>query len=209
MTKSLLAIFAAVFMLIPSAGSAFDRGDILVRLRGIYVLPDDHSGQVNTVPGSGVRVNPAVMPELDFTYMLTRNFSAELILATTRHTIHGQGTLANTKIGSTWLLPPTLLLQYHFFPCCRFQPYAGVGVNYSIFYSEKSSLPATSLHLSDSWAVAFQLGMDVLVSRCWFLNFDVKWIDLDTRATLKGGVPGRVHVNINPWILGIGIGRRF
>ena len=36
------------------------------------------------------------------------------------------------KGASTTLLPPTLLLQYHFFPNRRIRPYVGAGVNFTL-----------------------------------------------------------------------------
>ena len=41
------------------------------------------------------------------------------------------------------------------------------------------------------------------------LNFDIKYIDIDTRATLTtGGLTNRVKVRLDPIIAGIGVGMR-
>jgi len=42
---------------------------------------------------------------------------------------------------STEHLPQTVSLQYHFMPDSKFQPYLGLGVNYSHFFSEKTTGP--------------------------------------------------------------------
>ena len=188
---------------------AFECGDFLVRARAIWVDPNDSSGSVNTIPDSKVRVGSAWTGELDFTYMWTRHIGLELILAATEHEIKGAKALDGIKVGNTWVLPPTLTLQYHFLPECEFQPYLGVGVNYTLFFNKHCSIDDTRLQLSNSWGAAFQAGCDYIFCDCWFFNIDAKYIMMDTRATLRGAVAGHVHVNINPWIFGVGVGRRF
>jgi len=61
-----------------------------------------------------VSITDSAIPELDISYFFTRNIATELILGVTRHGIQGAGILAGTRIGRTWILPPTLTLQYHF-----------------------------------------------------------------------------------------------
>ncbi len=197
---------------------AVEQGDWLVRGRLIHVAPNDSSGAVSTLPGSGVAVNAASTLELDFTYMLNPNLGLELILATTKHDLKGKGTIAGLgKIGESGVLPPTLTLQYHFAPKASIRPYAGVGVNYTLFYGAESSAAldaalggATGVKLSDSFGLSAQAGLDVSLANDWFMNFDVKYIQIDTKATLTtGGTTRTVNVDINPWVLGVGVGRRF
>lgn len=202
-----LGICISLFTL--SSLQAFEEGDWLVRLRGIAVLPTGSSGSLSTISGSGVKVSNSGTAELDFTYMWTRNIGMELILATSKHTIHGKKALSGIRVGSTWVLPPTLTLQYHFLPDCNFQPYAGIGVNYSVFYSKHCSIPHTHLHLSNPWGFAAQAGFDYLLDCNWFVNFDVKYVTMDPKATLSGSTKGHVNVKINPCIIGGGIGYRF
>lgn len=205
-----LRFFTLTALLAAAPVSAFEAGNFLVRLRGIHLWPNDSSGSVKPIPHSGVAVGSATAPELDFTYMLTCNWGTELILETSRHTITGRKDLSGTRVGKTWVLPPTLLLQYHFFPDCCYQPYLGLGANCTILYNEDSHLSHTKLKLSDpSWGIAYQGGVDIMLCQNWFLNFDVKYVNIDTEAKLKGDVNGKVHVDIDPWIFGIGIGRYF
>ena len=195
------------------------QGDWLVRLRGIVVAPTENSSAVTGIPGSEVGVENAVVPELDFTYFLTDNIAAELILATSPHDIVGEGSIAGlNEIAEVMVLPPTLTLQYHFLPNGDFiRPYAGVGINYSIFYSQDatSSLEgalggATDVDLDDSVGVAFQLGADFPINDRWFLNADVKYIQIDTEATLTTGSDVRtVEVDLDPIVAGVGVGFRF
>ncbi|OGI41135.1 MAG: hypothetical protein A2140_02535 [Candidatus Muproteobacteria bacterium RBG_16_62_13] len=197
---------------------ALEQGDWLVRGRLIHVAPNDSSGAVSTLPGSGVAVGSDSTLELDFTYMLSPNLGLELILGTTKHDLKGKGSIAALgKIGESGVLPPTLSLQYHFAPKASVRPYAGVGVNYTLFYGAESSAAldsalggATGIKLGDSFGLAAQAGLDVSLSKDWFMNFDLKYIQIDTKATLTtGGTTRTVNVDINPWVFGVGVGTRF
>lgn len=198
--------------------AAAEQGDWLVRLRGIVVAPTEKSGAVlPAFPTGKVSVDNAYAPELDFTYFLTNHIGAELILATTKHDINGAGALSGLgRIADARVLPPTLTVQYHFLPQERVRPYVGVGLNYTIFYDEGATaaltgaLGPTTVGLRDSVGYAFQAGVDIDITKRFFFNADVKYIDINTRATLdSGGTINRVHVDLNPIVAGVGVGMRF
>lgn len=184
-------------------------GDWFTRLRALYILPNDSSGSVSTIPNSGVSVHPSWTGEFDLGYMFTKNLGCELILGTCKNSLWGEGSLSGTKIGTTWLLPPTLTAQWRFFPDMIFQPYVGAGVNFTLFYGVDCALAGTSLDLSNSWGPAVQGGFDIFFSGSWLLNFDFKYIWIDTDARLSGAVPGKVHVDVDPFVLGFGIGKKW
>jgi outer membrane protein len=214
-------IFTALLASAGMASPAFaEQGDLLVRVRGIMVAPNESSGGITpTFPAEKVKVSNSVMPEIDFTYMLTKHVGAELILATTKHDASGKtGTTGSIgKLASTWVLPPTLTLQYHFAPDGPIRPYVGAGVNYTIFYSEKASsgleaaVGKADVHMSSSFGYALQAGFDVPLSERTFLNFDVKYIDMDTNSRLATTALGeqRVRIHIDPLVVGVGVGMRF
>jgi outer membrane protein len=193
-------------------------GDWLVRLRAIDVAPTEKSGPVQpSFPAGRVAVDDAIVPEIDFTYMLTDNVGAELILATSPHDIDGRGSLAAVgKLADTMALPPTLTLQYHFAPEAKVRPYVGAGLNYTIFYDEDASsaletaIGQTRVSADDSFGYALQAGFDVDLTERVFLNVDVKYIDIDTTATLRtGALTNRVDVSLDPVVVGVGLGMRF
>ena len=213
------AAIAAFALTAPAyAEDGLSKGDWLVRLRGILVAPTGSSGTIQPMfPTSTVDIDTRFVPELDFTYMFTNNIGAELILATDKHHAQGaSGPLAGQPLLSTWVLPPTLSLQYHFMPSSSVRPYVGAGINYTIFYSESASsfvnsaLGQTDVSMSSSFGWAVQAGMDIDISRKFFLNFDIKYVDMSSTATLTtGAIVNTVHVNINPVIAGVGLGMRF
>lgn len=91
------------------AMAEFDAHDWQVRFRAISLTPDESSTTSN---GGDIKADGAIMPELDITYFFTDNLAAELILATTKHDM--SEVAPNIDLGSVWVLPPTLNLQYHF-----------------------------------------------------------------------------------------------
>jgi len=210
---SVLAIAVAA-----PAQAQIQAGDVLVRARAIMVAPTEKSGPVlPAFPTGSVGVSNSVMPEVDFTYMVTDHIGAELILATTPHNITGRGALSGLgKVADTWALPPTLTLQYHFAPKSHVRPYVGAGINYTTFYSAKATsalnnaIGKTDVSLKDSFGYALQAGVDVDVGKNVFLNLDVKYIDIDTTARLKTGAAiNRVAVSLDPIVPAIGVGFRF
>ncbi len=188
----------------------------MLRVRGLFVVPNDGSkvyagAPLALVPGGKTDISNTLVPELDITYFFTKNIAAELILGTTPHSAKGAGALAGLgKLGSVWLLPPTLTLQYHFTDFGAFKPYVGVGVNYTVFYGEKSNALA-NFQVSNAAGVALQVGFDYMINQNWGLNVDVKKLFL--RPTAKGFLPGPVPVkaklDLDPWLIGVGVTYKF
>ncbi len=176
----------------------------LIRGRVIGMIPDENDGQVGGA-SVNLKVDDAVMPELDFSYFFNDNIAVELILATTPHDVSLAGTGKLTRI---WLLPPTLTLQYHH-PMGAFKPYIGAGVNYTAVLSSKATAAIGGIDTwDDSIGFALQAGVDYAIDDRWSLNFDVKkvWLNMDAKVT-AGKVPA--SVDLDPWVVGAGVGYRF
>jgi outer membrane protein len=171
------------------------------RFRFISILPsvDDNLDAAN------VEITNAFVPELDFTYFFTKNIAAELILGTAKHDVKLEG---GADLGHVWLLPPTLNLQYHFY-ANDFKPYVGAGVNYTIFYGVDNG-DVSNMEYDNSFGFSLQAGLDYNLNDKWFLNLDVKKLLLSTDVTVDTGsgiLP--VEVDINPFIVGFGVGMKF
>lgn len=179
---------------------AFEPGDWLVRVGASYVDPKSDNHDV-------VSVESASSLTFNFTYMMTDIWAVEVLAAYPfKHDIELQD---GTKVGSTKHLPPTVALQYHFRPTEKFQPYLGLGINYTNFFSEKTTGPleGTNLSLGDSWGLAGQIGFDVMMNDNWFLNADARYIGIETKAKLDGASLGKVE--IDPWVFSANVGFRF
>ncbi|WP_234859491.1 OmpW/AlkL family protein [Aquimarina aquimarini] len=178
------------------------------RLRGIVVAPDA-SATIDAI-GGDVDISTAIVPELDITYYFTENWSAELILATTKHDVEAVSTAAgDIDLGDVWLLPPTLLGQYHF-TGGDFVPYLGAGVNLTLFYGADEGPVADDVSYDTAVGFAFQGGFDFMLNDKWFINVDVKKVFLSTDVTVNAtsalGATVGADVDINPWIFGAGVG---
>ncbi|WP_345810753.1 OmpW family outer membrane protein [Paraburkholderia sp. PREW-6R] len=177
-------------------------GDVLVRLRAISIMPD--VGTTHSLSALNVDVNNAIVPELDFTYMIRDYLGVELILGTSRH----QLTSSLGSLGGVNVLPPTLLLQYHFNHAGRIRPYVGAGLNYTLFYNNGLNAGGAPISITNhSFGPALQAGVDVQVTKSLFVNADIKKIWMHTDASLGGEALGRL--SIDPVVVGLGVGMRF
>jgi outer membrane protein len=188
---------------IPAGAAPYEAGTILLRARAVEIVPDVSS----TVSiGGKVSITDTTIPELDITYFLTEHWSVEAIAGTDKHAIYYNG---STKLANVWLLPPTVTVQYHFDQIGPFKPYVGAGPNFTIFY-DRSNGPLGKLRTTDNWGFALQVGTDVPLTEDgrYFFNIDVKRLWLSTSASFSGA-PVTAKVNINPWLIGTGVGIRF
>jgi outer membrane protein len=207
MFLSVLALISVLAL----ADQAFAQDDwtkgFLIRARGIAVVPDESS--TVTPIGGEVKIDNAVAPELDLSYFFTENLALEVIAATTKHDARASGTsLGNLDLGEFWILPPTLLAQFHL-PLGNFKPYIGAGVNYTITYGEDAAGgPVDDLDIDNGFGWAAQIGVDYMLDEHWLINADIKklWLNLD--AKVNNGA-ARADIDVDPWIFGIGVGYRF
>jgi outer membrane protein len=221
MNKFLIA--AAVASLIPVSAHAADgafkksAGDFLLRGRIISVTPSESADLTGAVNGSDqLRIDASVVPELDLTYFITDNIGVEVIAGVTPHDVTGKNSVDGVDFGQVWLLPPTITLQYHFDPieaAGGISPYVGAGVNYTYFFKandwDKSTV--SNVDYGSSWGGALQAGVDVPLTSHWVFNADIKkiWINTDADVTLVGGSRVKADTDINPWVMGVGVGYKF
>ena len=193
----------------PVAYHHTQRGDWFTRLRALYILPNDSSGSVSSIPHSGVSVHPSWTGEFDFGYMFTKNLGCELILATSKHTLMGKSLCREQRLQRLGCCLLRLRCSGVLSQSTLFSLMWGAGVNYTLFYSEHCALAGTHIDLEHSWGPVVQAGMDMFFYKDWFFNVDVKYIWMTTEAHLTGAVKGRVHVDIDPWVIGFGVGRKW
>ena len=206
MKKSLIAILVAGLM--APALSFAEKGDIVVRARVTHVAPDE-SSHLNLSGYQRLEVDSNTIPEIDFSYYFTKNIAAELILATgTRHDVNA---IANdgsiSKLGSINLLPPTLTAQWHFNPDQTIDPYIGAGVSYIRAMDRNLNLSTTGITVDrNMFGPALQAGVDYNLQDKWLVNIDVKkiWFSTDVNTTSKID-----DLNIDPWVVSFGVGKKF
>ncbi|TDF85918.1 OmpW family protein [Pseudomonas sp. H9] len=227
MNKSLLSASLITLALAAPVAHAHQAGDIILRAGAITTAPNEDSGDIKLdgakVSGTKATLDSDTQLGLTFAYMLTDHIGLELLAATPfQHTVgvKGLGAGLDGKLGDIKQLPPTLSLQYYpMEPTSKFQPYAGIGLNYTMFFdedlsSDRKAQGFSNLKLKDSWGLAGQLGMDYMITDHFLVNAAVWYVDIDTKATMDGptalGVSRtKVDVDVDPWVYMVGVGYKF
>jgi len=211
------ALAAPVAAQAQDAGT-YDPGKWLFRVGISQINPDSYN--LDLGPNTAVVVDSDLSPTATVEYMITPHIGTELLVAWPF--THGldldTGSRPLDRVGQVDVMPPTLSLNWHFNPNGMWRPYIGAGINYTMFSGEETRGPiaGTSLELDDSFGAAGQVGIDI-GEREWFLNLNVRYIDMGADAELRGvddGEGGTTNldlgtVDINPMIYGVHVGYRF
>ena len=210
MRKGLL-IVGAILASINSFGQ--EAGELHMRVRATGAVPMEDA-KIEAI-GGNVAVTNNLIPEIDFTYYITKNIAAELILGTSKHEVVAVNTaLGNLDLGRVMLLPPTLNVQYHLYPTKNLKPYVGAGINYTIFYDQGQgkgrNAAVTSVDYKNNVGFGFQFGFDYKINDKLYWNVDVKKLYLNTDVTVGAALDQQVYVpadvDLNPWLISTGIG---
>lgn len=175
----------------------------LVRLRAV-----DFQSANKDSTGLDLTINDKVIPGVDISYFLTPQIAVELVLTyPQKQTIRSNG----TDIGSLKHLPPTLTAQYHFTSFGAFKPFVGAGLNYTRFSSVRFD-PAVQTARQPSLSknnvgLVVQVGFDYEFIKNTYFNVDAKKVQIRTDVSSAGTEVGTFEVD--PWLIGVGIGRRF
>ncbi|WCO00480.1 OmpW/AlkL family protein [Psychroserpens ponticola] len=173
------------------------------RVRAIYIAPSPYNRH-NGINNVDVNFSSTYAPEVDITYFLTKNFSAELMLTTSKHNIEID---EGSDLGSVSMIPLNINFQYHFY-FGKFKPYFATGMVYSIFYGEDAG-DLESLEFESALGHSLQLGADYSINDKWFINLDLKKMFLKTDITANNDNSNKVEVNVDPILVGLGVGMRF
>ena len=234
MKKALTIALAAALASGGMMAQAYEQGDWVLRAGATTVDPDTESDDINLPMDVVAKADVDDDTQLGIIpmYMVTDKFGVELLAATPfEHDIAAdvQGANLSVDAGSTKHLPPTLSVQWY--PRGGqdgWQPYIGIGVNYTVFFDEdvdnelKETLGVlipgvtdADLDLDDSFGLAGQVGVDIPFSDRWAVNIGVWYIDIDTTAEITAKAAGeqvakvKFDVDIDPWVYNIGIAYRF
>ncbi|ROS05272.1 outer membrane protein [Sinobacterium caligoides] len=216
-----LLMSAAVAAVVAPAAQALEGGDMIVRFGAVKVAPNVDSGPVslNGAPTfKGVEVSDDTQFGISGTYMLAPTVGIELLAATPFE--HDITLEEGVKVGSTKHLPPTLSVQYYPLGASqsKWQPYLGLGVNYTTFFSEsvdpelEAALGAPAeMELDDSWGLAGQVGVDYYINDKWLINASAMYADINTSATITAdnGNVAKVDADLDPWVYRLNVGYKF
>lgn len=229
MKKHLLATSILALSAVAPNLYAHQAGDILVRAGAVTVTTGESSSSIHSSAlgdlGGKASLNNNTQLGLNFAYMFTDKIGIELLAATPfehKASISGTGAV-DGSLGKVKHLPPTLSAVYYPMDSgSAFQPYVGLGINYTVFFDEKMSgnakagnntagLPLDNLKVKNSWGWAAQIGADYMLTDKILLNAQVRYIDIDTKATVDVVNTGyaKVDLDIKPVVYMVGVGYKF
>ena len=155
-----------------------------------------------------------------YSYYCSKNLAIELAIPTgsTSHdtSIRGSGNAEIDNIGESPLKfrTYTVMTQWHFMPDQTFDPYIGAGLNYTRFTSKIGGSNG-NYRVSDrnTFGAVLGGGVDINLQDGWLINADVKYAfvntNVETRLVTNNGWYKIDDLDVNPWIVGIGVGRKF
>lgn len=189
--RSVLALALAAAALPAFAQS---KGDLTVGIGAHNVDPKSDNGALanGTLP---LDIGSDARPTITGEYFVRDGLGIEMLAALPfQHDISIKGV---GKVGSTRHLPPTVSLQYHFNNGGTVSPFAGIGLNYTTFFKERTTgaLAGTRLSLDDSWGAAVHAGVDFKVGARGAIRVDARWIDIDTTVKVNGTDLGKAHID--------------
>jgi outer membrane protein len=194
-----LVLTTALATVAGGAVMAQSAGDWTVGVGIGYLEPKSDNGDLANMDAT---IGDDPRPLFTAEYFVMDNVGVALLAATP---FEHDSSLNGNKIGTTRHLPPTLSLNYHFDTNSAWKPYAGIGVNYTTFFEEESSLG--SLRLDDSWGLAVQAGVDYQITEKGAVRLNVRWFDIDSDAKLNGADIGTAE--IDPVLVGMSYVHKF
>lgn len=196
--------FAAALAMGAAPALAQSAGDWTVGLGLHNVQPKSGNG---LLAGAESDVGSDARPTITVEYFIRDNIGIEVLAALPfKHDVSlaGMG-----RVGEVQHLPPVISLQYHFTNDGKITPFVGAGLNYTVFFKEKTTgaLAGNELELEDSLGLALHAGLDYQITERSALRADIRWMDIDSEVKLNGTTIGEVE--IDPVVLGVAFVRKF
>ncbi|MGM0856991.1 MAG: OmpW/AlkL family protein [Pseudomonadota bacterium] len=194
------AVMTTGLALASQAALAYTAGDVFVRGG---VAKTETASDDSSVLGNDLDVESENGYTYGLGYLFHDKFGVELNSGEGFE--HDLSTAAGDA-GSVERLPVNALFNYY--PMggidSRIQPYVGVGVNYTNFYSEDT---AADISVDDSYGAIGQVGLDLAVTENVLLNGNISYANVDADINSGGSKVG--SVDIDPVTVGGGVTYRF
>ena len=217
-------------MTLSSAAFAHEPGSFIVRAGVMYANLKSDSSRISVndsdIPGSKVKTSDgAQLLNLSGTWMFAPHFGlGAMIGGGFYHELRARGTgshprIAEGRFAEVSQQPFAANVQFFFLdPKSRFQPYIGIGLNYTMFYDERYTrrqrrlgYRRDELDVKNSWGWAAQVGADIALTDRFYLNATVWKLDVEAKAKgeARNGDEIEFKMNLDPWIYSVGVGYRF
>ena len=184
----------------------------------------------NTPPNHNLDVGDATTLGLGYVRDFAGPWSVELALGypprvRTDAEGSGWGALRGAGISDVDIVSPTVFVNYHFFGHqTKWDPFVGLGLNYTQFTNTKALPPLTGaqgptqIHLSDSWGAAAHVGMVYHFTPKWSLVAAIAVADVQSDLTSTSFSPinpavitsqAKTHINFHPIVYTVAVGYSF
>lgn len=223
-----LALSSSAFAARKKADTDYDsnyyesEGAILMKVRGMGIFaqskPKKYPKITKTTPakegnfitnGVGVNGSAAIFftdnfgAELGLSAMLLRTSDSALRAAQVNYSNSTVEMKRKNVVG----IPLEFLLQYHVAPYGAIRPYAGLGYNFTYFWTQ-----SRQFKIGTSNGPVFQAGLDFVLSDDSMINVDVKRYTMQPKVTYKSAfidsdISGKAK--IDPLVISVGMGWKF
>ena len=204
MNKKTISKLALGLFAVLSFNAIAQENPWMVRVRATNLNWDN--GQTATVQSANVHAKNQTIPEVDISYFFNKNIAAELVLTYPQNVEIMAG---SSSLGDVKALPPSLLIPYHFTDFGALKPYVGAGINYTLFSSRKNLGSGTYSIESSSTGFVAQVGADYMLDKNWGVNFDVKYMKMNTDVFLNASGVSIGNLNLSPIATSVGVTYKF
>jgi outer membrane protein len=168
--------------------------------------------------GAALEIDDGFGLEIDATLLISELFTAEISAAVSRHELRlaeAGACCGATDGGEVWILPISLIVRYHLPVYGPWDPYAGLGLSWAAPYydlaPELEDAGVERLDLEGGVGFAAQIGVGYAIDARWRANLDLRHLgySLDARVRTAEGDLDPVPLDLEPWVVSLGLGYRF
>lgn len=189
--------FSSLMLFLASSVQAYGARDFLLKFGVVNMSHQSDTGV------DDLEVKDDTQAALALTLMLTRRLGIEYTSSTAYKYQVFQG---EEKLGSVRSFSPTVSFQYYLMePYYYIQPYVGVGLNHTFFFTEDGKVR----NLGKSTGIALSAGINTEITESVFTSFALWKMDVKSEFTQDEQEGASPELKLNSLMLFAGIGVRF
>lgn len=180
-----------------------------------WVGSSSTSGELGDT-GSELVLDSGFGAEINSTLLISDRFAVEFSAGVSVAELALEdGVWDGIDAGGVWLVPLTAIAQYHHPIYGQWDPYVGLGVTWIVpIYRQANAVTEAGieeLEFEGSLGLAAQLGVNYQMDHKWYANIDLRYLgsSLDVRVRTDEGDLPPVTMDVNPFVISLGIGYKF
>jgi len=144
----------------------------------------------------------AIAPTLDLSLTVCQQFTVDLYAnAPSSHDIQ----LDSYGVASTKAFMPTVTFLFHPLPDSEWDPYVGLGANYTMFSDTTHSVSYATVDLHDTLGAAFQFGLDYHIAKHIVVGSGIRYSPLSPKVDVNGTEYNSLHIDLLTYGLTLGV----